>query len=286
MTKFMFSITSQIKGLIAFAQGEGYTVGLWMHDKVIKSFKRSNRQRASKPQVFGAKMNEKRPNNTSDNTRQDLTRKLEERERQRQKSIEMNKRDAIPVVADLAEAGFDVEWVSDLNHQNKSYKNAIPVLLKWLPLIDNLDVKEEIVRALSVPWAKPIAAPALVAEYYKLQCESEIGIKWAIGNALSIVADDSVFMEIVNIVSDRQHGASREMLAVSLGNMKDPRAQDVLIGLLDDEVVAGHAIMALGKLKSIKAYPKIEGFLNHPKAWVRKEARRALEKIDKAKGAN
>lgn len=231
-------------------------------------------------------MNEKGPNKKSDNTSQDLARKREEMELQRKRSIEMYSLASVPVVADLAEAGFDVKWVSDLYHQNNSYKKAVPVLLKWLPRIDNLDVKEDIVRALSVPWAKPIAASALIAEFIKLKNESNMDLKWVIGNALSIVADDSVFTEIVDLVSDRQHGKSREMLAVSLGNMKDPRAQDVLIGLLDDEVVAGHAIMALGKLKSIKAYPKIEGFLDHPKAWVRKEAKRALEKIAKAKGAN
>ena len=73
------------------------------------------------------------------------------------------------------------------------------------------------------------------------------------------------------------------MVAVALGNMKDPRAVDVLIELLEDEEVAGHALLALGKLKSSKAKPYIEPFLGHPKAWVRKEAKRALAKIDKAK---
>lgn len=156
-------------------------------------------------------------------------------------------------------------------------------VLKWLPRIDNLDVKEDIVRALSVPWAKSIAAPVLIAEFYKLQNESNIGIKWTIANALSVVADDLVFMEIVDLVRDHRNGKAREMLALSLGNMKDPRAQDVLIGLLEDEEVAGHAIMALGKLKSIKAYQTIERFLNNPRAWVRKEAKKALGKIAKEK---
>ncbi len=227
-------------------------------------------------------MNKKRLNNTH----QDLTQKVEEMEQRRKRSIVINSLASAPVIADLAKAGFNVKWVSDLYYSRLNYKGAIPVLLKWLPQIDNLDVKESIIRALSVPWAKPKAAPALIAEFDKLPGPSNTGIKWAIGNALSIVADDSVFTEIVNLVSDRQHGQAREMLALSLGNMRDPRAQDVLIDLLDDEEVAGHAIMALGKLKSKKAYPKIEGFLDHPKAWVRKEAKRALEKIDKAEGTN
>lgn len=100
------------------------------------------------------------------------------------------------------------------------------------------------------------------------------------------MADDSVYEDIVNLVRDARHGPARIMLALSLGNMKDPRAQDVLIGLLDDDLVAGQAIVALGKLKSQKASPLIERFLTHPKAWIRKEAKKALTRIEKATKKN
>jgi hypothetical protein len=200
----------------------------------------------------------------------------------RQRLIAINSEASAPVLADLAEAGFNLEWISDLYSQKLNYKGVIPILLEWLPRIENLDVKEDIVRALSVPWAKSVAAPLLVSEFNKLEDESNTGIKWAIANALSVVADDRVFTEIVSIVNDRRHGKAREMLAISLGNMKDPRAQDVLIGLLGDEVVVGHAIMALGKLKSKKARQEIESFTTHSKSWVRMEAKKALAKIDKA----
>jgi HEAT repeat protein len=56
----------------------------------------------------------------------------------------------------------------------------------------------------------------------------------------------------------------------------------VLIDLLDDDEVVGHAIIALGKLKSKKAYPAIERFATHPKAWIRKEAKKALARIEKS----
>jgi HEAT repeat protein len=185
------------------------------------------------------------------------------------------------VLTDLAQEGFNLEWISDLYSKKLNYKDAIPILMKWLPQIENLDVKEDIIRALSVRWAKPVAAKSLVAEFHKLQNESNTGIKWAIANALSVVANESVFIEIVELLRDPRHGKAREMLALSLGNMNDPRAQDVLINILADEEVAGHAIMVLGKLKSKKAYSAIEPFMLHPKTWVRKEARKALARIDK-----
>jgi len=206
---------------------------------------------------------------------------LANKEQQRQLAIARNRRESAPVLADLAEVGFQVEWVEDLYIKRLYYKKAIPILLKWLPITENLDVKEAIVRALTVPWAKPIAAPALLAEFYNMMNESDIGIKWAIANALEVVADDNSYTEIVNLVQYPHSGSARKMLTLALGNMKNPNAQDILIDLLEDDLVAGHAIMALGNLRSIKAYNIIRRFLNHPRTWVRKEAKKALTKIEK-----
>lgn len=224
--------------------------------------------------------------NQTEHNRQNLERILEEKEQQRQRTIAINKQAEIPILEDLALAGFQIEWVSDLYSKRLNYKDAIPILLRWLPRVENLDVKETIVRALSVPWAKPMAAPTLVAEFHKMENESNTGIKWAIANALSVVADDNVFADIVDLVQDIQHGPARVMLALALGNMKTSSAQDVLIDLLEDDLVAGQAIIALGKLKSQKAYSKIERFSSHPKAWIRKEAKKALARIEKAKKNN
>jgi hypothetical protein len=216
-------------------------------------------------------------------TKQNLEQILREKEIQRQKIIQINKRDSEPVLIDLRGIGYKIEWISDLYSQKIWYQNAIPVLLKWLPLIDNLDVKEDIVRALTVKWAKPDAARILIEEYKKLHNESNTGIKWAIANALTEVADDSVFDDLVELINDQSNKESREMLAIALGKMKNPKAEDVLIALLKDEVVAGHAVMGLGKLKSKKAVPAIEGFLSHPRTWIRNEAKKALSRIERSR---
>ena len=54
--------------------------------------------------------------------------------------------------------------------------------------------------------------------------------------------------------------------------MKNPAAVDILIGLLPDEDVQGHAIAALRKLKPLKARPYLEPYTHHPNAWIRREA--------------
>jgi HEAT repeat protein len=50
--------------------------------------------------------------------------------------------------------------------------------------------------------------------------------------------------------------------------------------LLADPDVAGHAIMALGKLGTQKAANVIKPFLKHKTPWLRVEAEKALSLID------
>jgi HEAT repeat protein len=209
-------------------------------------------------------------------------RRQAELQRQQQRNIEEYLTAAAPVLRDLAQAGVHVDRISADQLIEQDYKTAIPILLRWLPRVDNLRIKEAIVRSLSVPWAKPTAAPALV-DAFRQAPDDPPGLKWAIGNALSIVADDSVFQDIVALVRDKRHGPGREMVVEALANMRNPQAVDVLCELLADEEVAAHAVVALGKLKAARARPQIEPFLNHSEGWVRKEAKRALAKIDKAK---
>jgi len=223
----------------------------------------------------------KQPEGKPDEVRQELIRMLEEKERQRQRMIAINRQASAPVLTDLAQVGFNLEWVSDLYSKKLNYKDAIPILIKWLPRIENLDVKEDIVRALSVSWAKHTAAPKLMVEEFR-KYGAYPGLLWAIGNALSVVANDDVLNDIVGLIRDKTYGKAREMLVVALGNMKSPDVKYTLIELLEDEDLAGYAIMALGKLKCKEARPFIERFLTHPKSWVRREAKKALAKIDKA----
>jgi hypothetical protein len=188
---------------------------------------------------------------------------------------------SVPILADLAQLGIRIESLSVLVNKTIDYRIAVPLLLRWLPQVSNMDVKETIVRALTVKWAKGVAAQPLVEEFRKAPEAEALGLKWAIANALSVVADDSVFGDLTELVRDKRHGRAREMLVVAFGNMKDPGAVDILIGLLNDEQVAGHALIALRKLAPLQAQSAVERFLDHPKDWIRNEARRALNEIHK-----
>ena len=176
-----------------------------------------------------------------------------------------------------------IKSVFDLVNSRRAYPEAIPVLLECLALAKEPWIKEGVVRALTVKEARGKAETALVTEFRAVppNPKANLGLKWTIGNALSIVATDAVFSDLVDLLKDKQNGRSREMLAVALGNMKNPAAVDVLINLLNDDEIAGHALMGLAKLKAQKSRPYIERFLNHPKPWVRKEASKAFAKLNK-----
>src|SRR2546423_273352 len=122
------------------------------------------------------------------------------------------------------------------------YPEAVPTLLKWLPRTRDPDLKHDLVRALSVPWAKPTAASPLIQEFVNASDQSEFGLRWTIANALAVVADDSVFEEVASLLGNKEYGRAREMLALALANMKMPRAIDVLTEPLQDPALPGHAV--------------------------------------------
>lgn len=205
--------------------------------------------------------------------------RVEEAEQRQQFRQEDYGRAAAPVVDELRNVGVEVDRISELRQRRADYPRAVPVLLRWLSQVTESSVKEDIIRTLSVPWAGPDVAAPLIREFHHV-ASSNSPIAWVIGSALEVVANDAVVDDLIDIATDQSYGRSREMVVAALGNMKDPRAKEILIDLLEDEEVTGYAVMGLGKLKAEEARERIESLLKHPQEWVRKEARKALAKID------
>ncbi|HEX2293069.1 MAG TPA: HEAT repeat domain-containing protein [Gaiellaceae bacterium] len=136
------------------------------------------------------------------------------------------------------------------------YAAAAPILIRWLPRAKTSLVKERIVRSLTgEKAAAPDALEPLVSEFRQADDE---GLKWAIGNALATLADASIVDELVELAGDRRHGRSREMLMDALARTKDERALDLLVELVDDDEVAGHAISVLRGLGPKSSLPYLE----------------------------
>jgi HEAT repeat protein len=206
---------------------------------------------------------------------------IREREEKRQRAIRAHKESLAPVVAELRRAGYDVESLDALRRSGQKYESAIPVLLNWLPRLSSLDAKESIVRTLSVPWAKPSAGAVLLCEFDNAPKEAE-SFRWAIGNALEVVAVPPLQDKLIEIVTNKANGKAREMFVLALAKIREPRSVEILIKLLDDKQVAGHAVMALRKLRVPEALDYLEPFTRHPQNWIRNEARKAIANAMKA----
>ena len=191
-------------------------------------------------------------------------------------------KDEEKVVSALKADGIAVRSVWDLVNSSQRYRNAIPTLLRLLPEVENRKVKEAIVRALGVPEARGVAPRILIAEMKASRGDPFLG--WAIGNTLSVLVTpkDDLFEDLADVLRDEELGFARQMLTDSLVKTKDPRVAEILVGVLPQEGMTGHALSALGAAKDFRSRRHVEKYLDHPNAFVRKQAKKALEKIDKA----
>jgi hypothetical protein len=183
-----------------------------------------------------------------------------------------------PILADLAKVGCQVESLHQLRHQGTSWEAALPILLRWLSVVDDPSIKEEIVRCLSVPWFGNNATEQLIKEFEKTG-EKYPFLAWTIGNALSIVDVEGFEQKIIELSKNSKYGMARQMLVLGLGRFHDNKAEDAAIEMLKDEIVRLQAIGALAAMQSKRALPELEKLLKDKKAVIRKEARKAIAKI-------
>ena len=208
-----------------------------------------------------------------------------------------------PLLEELTKLGYEINTLDDLRHQGKPWKTALPVLLRWLPRIEDPSVKESIVRCLSVPWVGNKATAELIEEFKKYapilpkptnpwvgnrlreipEEEKKLGpyfsLAWAIGNALSIVDVKGFERQFIELCRNPKWGAARQMLVLGLGRLQSSEAEITALDLLNDEQVQVHAIGALGKIKSKRALFELEKLLTDKRAAIRKEARKAIAKV-------
>jgi HEAT repeat protein len=187
----------------------------------------------------------------------------------------------------LAEVGLRVSSIWDLVNTSRTYRSAIPTLLDLLGRVSDPALKEGIVRALTVKEARGIAGPALIAEMKRWADQSHSGtssLGWALGNALSevVTPDDGIFDELTSVLRCSAAGHARQMVAIALAKTKHPLAVPELVVCLADPEVTAHALRALGLIGSSDAAPAVRQYIDDPRPLVRREARKALARCERA----
>jgi hypothetical protein len=166
--------------------------------------------------------------------RQERDRMIEERAARRRIEEE-------PILAELREAGWNLESVWDLLSSSARYEDAIPILLRHLQLPYSDRIREGIARALAVPAAK-YAWPILVAEFKNAPMGKENGIllcaKDGLALALAATATDAVIEELIALAKDGSHGTSRLLLLSALKRSRNPLAKKALEELSSDPDLA------------------------------------------------
>lgn len=180
----------------------------------------------------------------------------------------------------LLNGGVFVDDIYDLVNTKKSYPEAIPILVNLLKNQQVQDPKllEGIVRSLAVKEAKGVANETVFKKFIEVQQD---WLRWAIGNTINVIATAEDLDKLIVIVKDKKYGTARQMPTMALGRFKSSVVEDTLISLLNDTDVLPHAIDALGKLRSIKAKSYLENLLTNSSPLVRKEAKKALQRINK-----
>lgn len=191
------------------------------------------------------------------------------------------KKEELPIRKELEAIGIFTDDIYSYLPGNKGdWKKATPVIVKYLTEVNNRGLQEALVRLLCVPWLRkdPVGKTLMEMAFAP---STDFYLKWAIGNTIEVIAEDSLFDEIARFVSDKTFGTSRQMFVLGLGRIKKPEAIHLLISLLDQEEVNGHAISALNKLKAVESIEKVRLLVNDPRAWVRTEAKKTVAKFEK-----
>lgn len=196
------------------------------------------------------------------------------------------------MLADLAAVGVEIRDVYDLVNTKAEYLAAIPVLIAWLDRVDERPGswdrerwREGIIRSLTVKYARPVAARPVIRQFAMMPEPSGLGCGWVAGNALGVVADESVADEMIALMLDRGLGRAREMLfeAVPRIAKRRPDIVEPVRTLLDDDDVRAFVIMALGRLGDVASRGRIAAHADSEHVFTRRQVPIALRRIDAAR---
>ena len=104
--------------------------------------------------------------------------------------------------------------------------------------------------------------------------------RWRIIDA-SRAGDASMLPQLLARLDGDESQDNKRHIVRALGNIGGARAEDKLIGMLETQrgLILGDVAHALGKLRSRRAVPLLDGLRDHESEWVRQNVAFALRRI-------
>ena len=183
---------------------------------------------------------------------------------------------------ELTLLGFTFPTIYHAIELKKTHPEVIgPLALKYYQLAVRKQEKSCLLGWLPKKSAAD-AIPVLLEDF----CSDADNIDdWAIADTLYTFASRKYIQDYLDIIADPGYGAARQMLVLLVGRLKVEQAIPLLIRLLDDPSMTAHAIIALGRFRREALRPHFERFTACPDPLCRREARKALARLEKPKEA-
>lgn len=129
------------------------------------------------------------------------------------------------LIEELKAVGVTVSSIWDLVNTKESYNKAIPILLRHLTIEYPDVIKEGIARALTVPEARGMANAAIISEFALLDDYSYPRTKWALANALQIIALPDDIPAIERLIAQNTNGIGCNQLDKLLRRLRGKELQ-------------------------------------------------------------
>ena len=147
---------------------------------------------------------------------------------------------------EINKSGYNFNSIYDLMLLDEKDKNIVPVFLKYLKLFE-LDIKKHLVRFLGVKGFVS-ASKFLLEEFHKTK---DFIYRFAIANTLSLIQDENILEDLIEIIENRMYGEARIPIIYRLYKFKNFQLEKVLMKLLNDKEVSEVAEYSLNELKKI-----------------------------------
>lgn len=193
------------------------------------------------------------------------------------------------IMEQLAAVGVPCYTLGDLSNRVRTIPQGIPIFIDWLTHLEERIPGEEtphresiragLIRNLNDLAARgnPAAIEALVAQLRR-KPPMRSGLIGYATVALARIATKRDFPLITELIDELQHqGAAAGPLIEYLGKVKTDEARDLALRFLD--TFTYFSIRALIQMKAPGVRVRIEPYLTHSDASIRKEARRAMERL-------